>query len=278
MGACKYAGPACQTKDGHQDVNDGTLARTASPSPGVTGSSTPPVAAKRPPRVVAKGKCSFLNPQSQGTVKAPKEAFDRLRRNSPAATISAPRQKASQQWPDKSTSPALELDVQIGTQKITVIQPTPDRTKGTHLPSTQQLAEALRAVPAEQRAATRTITLSPTAAPGRSSTGETIAGEAGSGEIILYPVKDTQTQEDFDNRVTHESGHNYAEKVWGGPEGVSAWLAVVTADDRRPSPYAASDGEDFPEFVILYNTAKGTPCEATAKQIYPNRWKKMESY
>ena len=278
MGACKFAGPICQTKDWHQDVNDGTLARTASPNPSVAGSSTPAVPAKRPPRVVAKGKCAFLNPQSQGTVKAPEEAFDRLRRNSPAATISAPRQKASQVWPDKSTSPALELDVQIGTQKITVVRPTPDRTNGTNLPSVEQLAEALRAIPAEQRAATRTVTLSPTAAPGATRTGETIAGEAGDGEIILYPVKERQTQEDFDNRVTHESGHNYAQKVWDGPEGVSDWLAAVNADDRRPSPYAAGDGEDFPEFLVLYNTAKGTPCEATAKQIYPNRWKKMQSY
>jgi hypothetical protein len=37
-------------------------------------------------------------------------------------------------------------------------------------------------------------------------------------------------------------------------------------------------GADFCEFNVLYNAVKSTSCEAIAKQIYPNRWKKMEEY
>jgi hypothetical protein len=224
-----------------------------------------------------------LNPRKNegDTVRAPGDAFERLRRNSAAATISAAQAtKQPYAWPDKSTSPpALELEIQIGTQKFKVYRPGPNDAKGKNLPTDQQLATALRAIPEVQRACTKTITLSPKPSPEAVSGQYTIAGDGGWGTIDLYPVHSQQTQEDFDNRVMHECGHNYAEKVFGGgPEGVQAWKAAFEADTQPPSWYARSPGEDFPEFLILYNTAKGTPCEETAKQIYPNRWKKMESY
>ncbi|HSU55512.1 MAG TPA: hypothetical protein VLT36_15765 [Candidatus Dormibacteraeota bacterium] len=274
MAPFRFHGPLCQTKDWYEDIEDGTMARIGSPLPSVVGN---PAAAKPAKRTVAKGDCAFLNPQSRGTVHAPKTAFDRLRKSSPKATISKPTNKDSFNWPDGSTSPAIEQEIQIGNQTITVVRPTDDRAKGKNLPTMEQLAEALRAVPADQRGNSHTITLSPTAAPG-SNPDEPTAGDAGDGKIALYPVKSAQNQEDFDNRLTHESGHNYAEKVWAGPEGVRAWVTAAKSDDRRPSPYAARDGEDFPEFLILYNAAKGTACEATAKAIYPNRWAKMDSY
>ena len=95
----------------------------------------------------------------------------------------------------------------------------------------------------------------------------------------LFPMNTTQSQNDFDNRVMHESGHNYQESLWKSGADVQAWGSVATADKRLPSPYAGSNfGDDFCEFGILYNAAKGTACEATATQLYPNRWKKMASY
>ena len=274
MAPFRYHGPICQTKDWYEDLEDGTLPRVASPTPSVVGT---PAAAKPAKRTVAKGNCAFLNPQARGTVHAPKAAFDQIRKSSPSATISKPNAKDSYTWPDGSASPAIQQEIQIGSQKFNVIRPTDDRAKGKNLPTTEQLGEALRAVPDNQRGNTVTITLSPNPAPG-SNPDEPTAGEAGDGKVYLYPVKSVQSQEDFDNRLNHECGHNYAEHVWGGPEGARDWVEVAKADDRRPSPHAARDGEDFPEFIILYNAAKGTPCEATAREIYANRWAKMSSY
>ncbi len=285
MAPLKHPGPVCQTKDCYDNIEDGTLARTPSPLPSSVGSAAPQGTAKPARRVVAKGACSFVNPQAKGTVIASPEAFARLRKNSGAAKISSEKPKASQTWPDGSSSPAIEQEIQIDNQKISVVRPTDDKARGKNLPTTKELAEALRAIPAAQRAHTNEVIVSPTAAPG-SSDAQTIAGQGGRGKIELFPVSDRQSQNDFanrqnyfDNRVMHESGHNYQEKLWSGAADVSQWQVAADADDRRPSPYAADNtGDDFCEFNILYNTAKGAACEEIAKQIYPNRWKKMEDY
>jgi hypothetical protein len=274
----KYPGPICQTKDWYDDIEDGTLARVASPLPSPVGSAAPQGTAKPARRVVAKGACSFINPQAKGTVIASPEAFGRLRKNSGAAKISSEKAKASQTWPDGSSSPAIEQEIQIDNQKISVVRPMDDKARGKNLPTIKELAEALRATPAAQRAHTNEVILSPTAAPG-STESQTIQGQGGSGKIELFPVSDRQSQNDFDNRLMHESGHNYQEKLWSGAADVSQWQVAADADDGRPSPYAAHNtGDDFCEFNILYNAAKATSCEPIAKQIYPNRWKKMEEY
>jgi hypothetical protein len=278
MPPSKYPGPICQTKDWYDDIEDGTLARGTSPLPSPVGSAAPQGIAKPARRVVAKGACSFLNPQAKGTVIASPEAFARLRKNSGAAKISSPSPKASQTWPDGSSSAAVAQEIEIDGQKISVVRPTDDKVSGKNLPTTKELAEALRAIPAAQRAHSNEVILSPTAAPG-STSARTIAGQAGSGKIELFPVSDGQSQNDFDNRLMHESGHNFQEKLWSGAADVSQWQVAADADDRRPSPYAADNtGDDFCEFNILYNTAKGASCEEIAKQIYPNRWAKRESY
>jgi hypothetical protein len=273
----RFPGPVCQTRDWFDDIDEGTLARTASPLPSSLGTE-PSADTTTPKKVVAKGDCAFINPQASGTVRAPKTAFDRLRQNSGPSQISKAKEKGSQTWPDNSSSPAIEEEITLGKQTIKLIRPKDDEARGKNLPTTQQVADALRAIPEEQRAYTKTVILSPKPHP-KSTASRTIAGEASSGEIDLYPVGQKQEQVDFDNRLMHESGHNYQEKVWGSAEGVRAWKEAAAADDRRPSPYAAENtGDDFCEFNILYNTAKGTACEAAAKQIYPNRWKKRKEY
>jgi hypothetical protein len=278
MGPHRKPGPVGQAKERHDDVEDGTLARTASPHPSPVGSKPPADAPKARTRTVATGACSYLNPQSRGTVIASPEAFDKLRTKSGAATISPPEAKSAYTWPDKSTSQAVEQEIQIDGQKIRIVRPTDDNVKGKNLPTTKQLAEALRAIPKDQRSHTNVIVVSPTPAPGTDAT-QTIAGQGGSGTIELFPVNAAQSQNDFDNRLTHESGHNYQETFWTGAGDVHDWQNTADQDDRRPSPYAASTtGDDFSEFNVLYNAAKGTPCEATAKKIYPHRWEKLEDY
>lgn len=270
--------PICQTKDWYDYKSDGLLHRKAAIAPGTLGLAAPPTR-QRGKKAVALGKCSFVNPVPSGTVAAPKKAFERLRDLSGGAKVSAPQPKTSVNWPNGTRSAAVEQEILIDGQKILVTRPTDADAKGKNLPTTQQLADALRAVPTEQRAFTKKVFLSPTAAK-ESTPQQTIAGDAGSGEMTLYPLLEPQDQDDFDNRVMHESGHNYQENLWsGGTQAVTAWQVAASADDRRPSPYAANNtGDDFCEFNILYNTAKGTPCEEVAKKIYPHRWAKRESY
>jgi hypothetical protein len=271
----RFPGPICETRDWFVTFDEGTLARTWSPLPPplTLSNSAGPQGAPQ-----ASGPCSYLNPRSTGTVRAPQAAFDRLRSASGTARISPPQPKASQTWRDGSSSPALEQEIQIDNQRIRVVRPTDADASGKNLPTTAQLAEALRAVPGSQRANTRTVILSPRPHPG-STPSKTIAGDAGGGEIMLFPTNGAQSQNDFDNRVMHESGHNYQGSLWHSAQGVQEWATAAAADQRLPSPYAGENaGEDFSEFGILYNTARGTPCEAAARQLYPNRWTKMSGY
>ena len=54
---------------------------------------------------------------------------------------------------------------------------------------------------------------------------------------------------------------------------------AAAADNRLPSEYAGTNpGDDFCEFNILFTTTRGTSCEATARQLYPNRWAAMLQY
>ena len=274
MAPYRFPGPICQTRDWFEALDDGTLVRMRSPLPspvGMAGSGGP---AQAP----ASGACSFLNPRLSGTVRAPQAEFDRLRGSSGAARISPARSRTSQTWQDGSSSAAVEQEIQIDNRTIRVIRPTDPEAAGKNLPTTAQLAEALRAIPANQLAHTNTVILSPRAHPGSTPT-RTIAGEAGSGEITLFPTNGAQSQNDFDNRLMHESGHNYQGSLWRSAQGVQEWRTAAAADNRLPSPYAGENtGDDFCEFNILYNTARGTSCEATARQLYPNRWRKMVDY
>lgn len=278
MATHRHPGIICQISDWYEDIEDGTLARMPSPLPSVVGSPSSGGVAQSRSQLVASGACSFLNPRLTGTVRAPQEAFDRLRTNSGAARISSPQPIASHTWPDRSSSAAVEQQVQIDGQTIRVVRPTDTDAAGKNLPTTAQVSEALRAIPADQRAHTNSVIISPRPHP-ESTASRTVAGQAGSGTIELFPLNSPQSQNDFDNRLTHESGHNYQGSLWGSAQAVQEWQIAAVADDRIPSPYAGENaGDDFCEFNVLYNTAKGTPCEATARQLYPNRWQKMLDY
>ncbi len=274
MSFFRYPGPVCTVRDWFDDIDDGTDARMRSPSQSTIGKPT----SAGPSRVVASGVCAFLNPRSSGTVRASEDAFKRLRTASGQAKVSTPQSKASQAWIDGTSTAAVELEITIDSHTIKVIQPTDADATGKNLPTITQLAEALRALPSAQRKHTKKVILSPIPHP-KSTPDAILAGSAGSGDMNLFPMGTAQSQNDFDNRVMHESGHNYQGSLWQSAADVQAWGIAAEADKRRPSPYAASNvGDDFCEFGILFNAANGTPCEAVARQIYPNRWAKMSGY
>jgi len=273
MSALNFPGPICQYWRWF-DLDDGTLARMPSPAPATIGLTE----SEAEESVVASGDCSFLNPRLFGTVRVPQAAFDRLRGNSSAATVSSPQPIDAQNWRDGSSSAAAEQEIQIDGQTIRIVRPVDADATGKNLPTTAQIAEALRAVPAHQRSYTSTVIVNPVAHPDSTSR-RTIAGDAGSGTIFLYPVNSGQSQNDFDNRLMHESGHNYQGSLWHSGADVAEWGAAASSDSRRPSPYAAEGyGEDFCEFNILYIASRNTPCGEVGRQIYPHRWAKMVEY
>lgn len=272
MSAFRCQTPFCQIGC-PLNISDGTLARMPSRVPSMIGST-----GSKKSTPVTPASCSYLDPRSSGTVRAPQASFDRLRQNSGTPRISSTQPINIQRWRNGSSSAAEKQNITIGAQTISIIRPTNANTTGRNLPTTTQIAESLRAIPAKQCAYTSTIIISPVPHPD-STVGYTIAGDAGSGTITLFPITRRQSQNDFDNRLMHEAAHNYQGSLWNSGAAVAAWGAAANRDNRHPSPYAATNyGEDFCEFNILYNTSRNTPCEIVAKRLYPHRWAKMAQY
>lgn len=241
-------------------------------------------------RPTARGQCAYLNPETSGRVKVPLEAFERLRRKSGPARISAPKVLADRkawpkaaEWPDPLATSAVYQEIVIDGQTIRVIRPTDQDMRGKLLPTIEQLADALRAVPADQRRHTTTALVRLQGKGG-------VLGLGGAGEIEVFPLdpsRNSKEQEQyarspqayFDNLVTHECAHNYQATFWPDAGGAKEWEEFARNDHTPPSIYARENGgEDFCEFMVLYNAAAGTACEALLKQIYPNRWLRFTTY
>jgi len=109
-----------------------------------------------------------------------------LRTNGSAATISPPQPISSQALTNGPYSPAVGQDVTIDGRTIRVIRPTDAEATGKNLPTTTQVAEALRAIPSNQRAHTSTVILSPRA-HGDSTPSRTIAGQADLAQSSCFP-------------------------------------------------------------------------------------------
>src|SRR5205823_7994546 len=104
---------------------------------------------------------------------------------------------------NETTTPhPMKQKIENDVQNLTLYRPADDEFKAKNLPTVKQLAEALRAVPKSQRAYTNTVILSPVPSTQSAKDG-VIAGEGDGGSIWLYPLKEGQSQVDFDNRVMH---------------------------------------------------------------------------
>lgn len=257
----------------------------------VTASGSAAVApVKSRTRPTARGKCAYLNPVTSGRVKVPLEAFERLRKKSGPAQISAPRvltdKKAwpkATEWPDPLAGIAIYQEIVIDGQKFRVIRPSEQDVQGKILPTIEQLADALRAVPADQRKHTTTALVRLQGKGG-------VLGLGGAGEIEIFPLDPSRNAKEqdqyarspqayFDSLVTHECAHNYQATFWTDAGGAKEWEEFAKNDHTPPSIYARENGgEDFCEFMVLYNAAARTPCEALLKKIYPNRWLRFTTY
>jgi hypothetical protein len=263
---------------------------TGSPPAAASAGTSAPVEVKS--RHVTRGSCAYLNPQPKGRVKIPPKVFDRLRKKSGAAQISAPQlidNKADlpkpSHWPGPTCRTAVLQEISLDGHIIHVVRPGDAKAGVSMLPTIKQLAEALRVVPKEQRRMTTRILL-------RLGEEQRLRGRAGSGEVELFPGRaadlaetgsGTGLQNYFDNLVTHECAHNYHGKFWQDKDAAPEWQRFADADKQRPSPYAMpgkdSVGlEDFCEYLVLYNAAVGTACENELKKIYPNRWALFQRY
>lgn len=275
MTACRDAEPCCAYRSRRQrfGLDDGTLALGPASAVGTLGANTAQAA---PATVTAS--CAYVDPVSRGIVIAPSSAFERLRSGAGSASVSAAEALESFAWHDGSRTAALRQTITLGNDSVRLTRPADDVLSAKNLPTPDQLAAALRAVPPAQRRTNTGIVLSPVPHP-NSTARRTVAADAGGGAITFYPMSRAQTQRDVDLRLMHETGHNYQGTLWRSADDVAVWTNVIARDGNSPSPYAgANTGEDFCEFLVIYDTSRGTACEGAARRLYPNRWAQMARY
>ena len=254
----RFYGPICQLRDWFDSER-----RVFGASNTATASATP--ASASPP-------CWFQASPLPQRVIAPDGAFAALRSRGGSATLSPPTAMADHSWPYGVTSNAELYFATIGGHRLQIIRPSGSKPP---LPSAQQVCDAMRAVPTVHRVHTSKVILCPTPHPS-STTRATVGGEAGSGEVRLFPLRSAITQNDVDNRIMHEIGHNFQESMWHSAADVAGWRMAATNDAQAPSTYARSNfGDDFCEFLIIFNTVRGTSCELVARTMFRNRWEKM---
>lgn len=219
--------------------------------------------------------CEFLD--QPYLVSGSEADFDR---NRASVTIGPPR-SAKHQFPgDEAPQAATVYDVDVAGHHIKLIESAGGPATGTFLPTVDQAAQALGAVPPGQLATIKEVVLSPNPNPNDALWAEEYnipgfksAATGGNNGVTHYPLDNALTQNTIDSNTIHEGGHTYSQEIWKNRKHQDAWNEAINSDNQAPSKYAeSSPGEDFAESLVMHVLATGTPCEAVARAIYPARF------
>lgn len=234
--------------------------------------------------------CTYLvnGLQSVATKGAPAEGLDALR---DTYKISKPKQGAWDFSPLIGFEPVDVYDIVIRGHHVKVMIPrnvssasgggvmTPS---GRWLPGPSMVAASLATLSDEQLKGVHTVAVSPHDYPDDLSVA---AGAAyGQGVITYYPRGEAHPQSDIDWAMAHEGAHAVSAGLgWTTEAGKQkppsqiAWEDAILKDARKISDYGRTNiMEDFAEAVLMYAMTKGTPCEATARALFPNRYAEMD--
>lgn len=219
--------------------------------------------------------CAYLS--KADTVEASKTDFDRIRK---PATLSAPKAIKHKFPGDTAEQDALEYEVEIDGKKKKLIMPKnapPGKRKA--LPTAQQVADAMGAVPGPQLDKMDQVEISPNPNPEDAywakeyNDPDFVSGATGGTSGVTFYPADSWSQESTDSTMIHEGGHAYSQGLWEDDKKKKAWEQAIADDGQSPSTYSDNAStEDFSESLVMYSLSKGTDCEATAKKLYPNRY------
>lgn len=172
----------------------------------------------------------------------------------------------------------IKRDVWIRGHKVTVYEPASGAPAGKWLPSADMMAKSLATLSDEQLRNTKEVYIVPHDGP-RTPTGGGAVADYKDGTIRYFTRDAEHPQSDIDWVMHHETGHAYSwGEVWKkNPALADAWKEAARADGRSVTAYGDSHfQEDFAEFLLLYHDVAGTPCEASARALFPNRYREMD--
>jgi hypothetical protein len=224
-------------------------------------------------------ECAYL--KKPYTVEAPEADFDRIRGT---ATLSEGKPGTHTFPGDSEPSDATVYEVDVKGRKVEVIMPNAGAPEGKHLPTPEQVAQSLAAVPGPQLDSIQQVVVSPNQNPDDAYWAEeydkpdfTSVATGGPGGVTFYPRKTPYGQEFVDSTMIHEGGHAYSGDLWEDEEKKKSWEKAMEKDPGSPSEYADSaPTEDFSESLVMYSLSKNTKCGEFAKKLYPNRYKVLD--
>ena len=197
--------------------------------------------------------------------------LDRLRDMPTVKSIDVVTTKAPS---DTAPTQYTKTVVSIRGHDVAIYQPTTGVAPPQWLPSTSNVARGLGTLSDEQLAGMKEVYIVPHA---NAQSPTDVANHQG-GVVQYFPRSSPHPQSDIDWVLQHESAHN----VWDrqkakDPNFKNEWQRAADQDHRSVSDYGDSGiGEDFADFMILYANVLGTPCEASARALFPNRMKMMD--
>jgi len=189
-------------------------------------------------------------------------------------STSAPVVVAKKPMKKLPEEPFLARTVVIRGHSVTVHEPIAVLTPPQWLPSSDSVAQGLATLSDEQLRNVKEVYL----VPHPSGDDPPAIADYKDGTIRYFPRSPAVPQSDIDWALHHEAGHAYSlGEVWkNDPAARDAWLRATGADHRQVTSYGdKSVVEDFAELMVLFATVFGTPCEAAAKALFPNRWALM---
>ena len=66
-------------------------------------------------------------------------------------------------------------------------------------------------------------------------------------------------------------------RQWGRRRANRRAVEAMKKDGQSPSTYSDNAAtEDFSESLVMYSLSKGTPCEAMARTLFPNRYAALD--
>jgi uncharacterized Zn-binding protein involved in type VI secretion len=225
-------------------------------------------------------QCAYLD--KPYVVTAPRPDFDRIRGTYTLSPGKPDKHLFPGDWLFRSGAVVHEVEVQG--RKIEIIMPKSGAPAGKYLPTADQVAQSLAAVPGPQLGSIKQIVVSPNRNPADAHFEEeygikdfTSAASGGPGGVTFYPHPTSIGQADVDRELIHEGGHTYSVHLWDDSVKKDAWEDAIKKDARSPSTYADSaPTEDFSESLVMYSLSKGTPCEDYAKKLFPARYDELD--
>lgn len=203
--------------------------------------------------------------------------LDRLRDH---CTSSTPTPVSVKIPGDTTETKMLKRDVWVRGNKVTVYEPAGKPPSGKWLPSGDSVSQGLATLSDEQLRNTKEVYIVPHDGPPTSSGALPVADYGSApGTIRYFPRGETHPQSDIDWALQHETGHAYSlGEVWKkDPAAREAWKQAIASDRRGVTDYGdTNEVEDFAEFTLMWASVAGTPCEASARALYPNRCREMD--